>query len=110
MADVGQTYGAGATVGLNWVKSMGQSCSWEHVGQIYGAGAAVGLMLVLSIRHMKAFACGFGLFTCEVVPRWRGKNVIILIQKFIELLYKSQFAHVLLNMLKKQITINILIV
>ena len=36
-------------MGLMWVKSMGQSCSWEHVGQIYGAGAAVGLMWVRSL-------------------------------------------------------------
>ena len=64
-ADVGQSYGAGATVGQIWVRSMGQemvcgrcgsdlwckSCCGADVGQIYGAGAAVGLMWVRSMAQ-----------------------------------------------------------
>ena len=60
---MGQIYGAGAAVGLLWVRSMGQellwgrcgsdlwgrSCSGDDCGKIYRAGAAVRQMWVRSI-------------------------------------------------------------
>ena len=47
-------------MGLMWVKSMGQSCSWEHVGQIYEAGAAVLLMWVRSIGQELLWVISIG--------------------------------------------------